>query len=118
MLRRVVGLVITTDYVYDSLGRMIQQIAKPNLSDPNSWLTTKYHHDSRGSRIKMTKPDGSITTYAYNDLGQKTEMIADVGGIEQKTEYGYDRLGRQTSITGYADGSTAQKCGCRFLLHV
>jgi YD repeat-containing protein len=34
--------------------------------------------------------------------------VADVGGIAQRTEYGYDRLGRQTAITGYADGSTAQ----------
>ena len=58
--------------------------------------------------VKKTDPKDIETSYDYNSFGRRTEMIVDTGGIAQKTEWSYDRLGRQSSIKGYADGSTAQ----------
>jgi YD repeat-containing protein len=108
------NLVMTTDYVYDSLGRLYQQIEKPDnpdAEDDNSWQATTYTYDALGNRTGGNKPNWRWTTYSYDALGRLTQKIADdndTDGINQKTEYGYDRVGRQTSITGYADGSTAQ----------
>jgi len=104
-------LTITTDYVYDSLGRVHKQIEKPDVGDSGTWQTTVYLYDARGNRTQQTRPDGVVITYSYDAPGQLTEKIADYGTgthINQKTKYGYDRLGRQSSITGYANGSTAQ----------
>jgi YD repeat-containing protein len=55
--------------------------------------------------VKKTKLTDSKTA-----LGRQTQKIADYGTekINQKTQYGYDRLGRQTSITGYAVSVTTQ----------
>jgi len=44
-----------------------------------------------------------ITTTEYNTFGEKTETVADTAGIKQTTEWGYDRAGRQVTITGYCD---------------
>ena len=107
-------LTITTDYWYDSLGRLHYQVSKPNnpdAEDDDSWKLTTYYYDALGSRTWEIRPDGVVTKYTYNALSQLKQKVADDGTsshINQKTEYGYDRLGRQTSITGYADGSTAQ----------
>ena len=51
--------------------------------------------------------------YAYDGLGRKTKMIADPNSpsypdrINQVTEYAYDTIGRQISISGYAKDSDA-----------
>jgi YD repeat-containing protein len=106
------NLVITTEYVYDSLGRLYQQIAEPNVDDSNTWHVTSYLYDALGNREYEIKPNTRVIAYTYDALSRLTQKIADYNaadGINQKTDYAYDRLGRQTSITGYADGSTAQK---------
>jgi len=86
------NVVVTTGYVYDSRGHIFQQIQMPDVNDANTWQTTTHNYNALARRVNTYEPDN----------------IADYGGISRKTEYGYDRLGRQTSITGYADGSTAQ----------
>ncbi|MHC4714958.1 MAG: hypothetical protein ACYTAN_17080, partial [Planctomycetota bacterium] len=106
------NLVITTDYIYDSLGRVLQQIEKPDTEDANTWHVTTYYYNVLGGRIQQTNPAGVVTAYSYDALGRLIQKIADYGGTEkinQTTEYGYDRLGRQVSITGYAVSETEQK---------
>ena len=100
--------VLTTDFVYDKFGNMVEQRQIPDPDEPETYLATAFEYDCRGLMTQKTLPEGAITTLAYNAWGLKTEQIADAGGIAQKTNYGFDRLGRQTSITGYADSSTAQ----------
>jgi len=101
-------------YAYDPLGRQIQQRAVADPCDSETDLVTSYVYDARGNILKMTKPNGIYTSYKYNNFGQRIEMTADPCNIAQKTEWAYDRLGRQTSITGYAVSQTAQATGYEY----
>jgi len=110
-------VVQTTLYAYDDLGRLIEvrrgkgQIDPQDLDpeDDNDWQITRYEYALAG-RSRETKPNGVQATYVYDAFGHKIQMIADAGGLRRATEWGYDRLGRQVTITGWTDypGGTAQ----------
>ena len=73
---------------------------------------TTYYYNALGNRTQEIRQNSVVTTYKYTALGRLTEKIADAigaGNINQKTEYGYDRLGRQTSITGYVDEGSSEQ---------
>ncbi len=90
---------------------MIGDAGYPSESTNGStgYFATSFVYNRLGQLEKMTDAEGTQTTYSYNWLGQKAESIEDTGGIARKTEFGFDRLGRQKSISGYADGSTEQE---------
>ena len=97
----------TTDFEYDDLGRLEKLIAKPQnpgAASDTSWQTTEY--DSALSyRIKETKLNGIVNITEYDAFGQKTKFVADSGGINQVTQWTYNRLGRQTSISSWTDNT-------------
>jgi RHS repeat-associated protein len=97
-------ITVTACFEYDNLGRLKKQIAKLDVSDEDTWQVTRYRY-ALGNRIEETRPNGVIVTNEYNVFGQKTKMVADAatGGLKQTTEWGFDRVGRQTSIAGYTD---------------
>ncbi|MBI9019516.1 MAG: hypothetical protein JEZ07_19880, partial [Phycisphaerae bacterium] len=81
---------LVTQHVYDGLGRVIC------VKDP-------IYNNSNAS-------DGSYTVHTYEeDFGKisSTEICDSSDNVCQRTEFDYDRLGRQKSITGYTDYATA-----------
>jgi RHS repeat-associated protein len=98
-------LTITKAYEYDSLGRLTKEISKVNVNDVNTWQVTLNEYDELDNLIESTLPDGVVITYDYDINRRLREKIVDAGSgkINQKTKYTYDKCGRQTSITGYAD---------------
>ena len=96
------NLVTATEYEYDDFGRLESLIV-----DPNDWTETQTTEYAYGLswRVQETKPNGVINTTEYNTFGEKVAQVADAdtGGIKQTTEWGYDRVGRQVTITGYCD---------------
>jgi RHS repeat-associated protein len=102
------NLILTTDFVYDSRGRLYQQRQLPDPNDPNTWLATTFTYDILNHQIQSTDAKGVITKSFYDDLGtrpNRTKVIADygTGKLNQTTEFGFDRLGRQITITGSQD---------------
>ena len=98
-----------TNYVYDSIGRLIKIIDPINgeityTYDSRGRLTsvtdsigntTSYQYDSLGRVIKTDSPDTGITTYTYNSVGNILTKT-DANGIT--TAYAYDTLNRLLQI--------------------
>ncbi len=101
-------VVITTEYYYDSYGREIEERQIPDIATPAVYRSTQKSYNSFDQVSSVQYPEGNMDTYLYNHFGLKIERIADITGIYQKIVNDYDRLGRQISITSYADGVTAQ----------
>lgn len=111
---------------YDSADRMIQStnlgteagggLAGPmnaSLSNdsypgsPPSPSATKLVNKTEytaGRVTKVTAPDGKETDYEYDDLGRRTAMIEDSGGLDRRTEYVYDANGNITHLKAIAVG--------------
>ena len=80
----------TVEYEYDKLNRL----TKETVTRGNDVSVTSYAYDKNSNRVSMTK-DGTVTTYAYNDLNQITRA----GNIN----YTWDEAGNlvsQTTTTG------------------
>lgn len=111
------GKGVITDYSYDALQRLtsieqdkagsnsatanaLTQMAydvQDNLVsvvDPNNGTTT-YVYDDMGNLLSRNSPDTGLTTFTYNEAGNAISMIDAKG---QLFNYGYDALGRVTSI--------------------
>ncbi len=60
----------------------------------------------------MTTTDeaGRDTITAYDDLGRKTKVTEDAGGIGRVTDFAYDRAGRLVTLSAFTDSpSTGQQ---------
>ena len=110
---------------YDSLNRLIAQLAPALTSGPNSGqqATTRYTYDGLDQLTQVQDPRNLATTYTRNGLGQTTQqqspdtgstvntydaagnLLTQTDAKAQKTTYTYDVLNRLTSIK-YADNST------------
>jgi len=99
------NIVSKTLLVYDNRGRLSARRALPDPDDPNTYLETSFVYDGQGHLLETTNPLSVVTSNTYNIFGERTEVVADDGGIAQTTEYAYDRLGRQTKITASANGT-------------
>jgi RHS repeat-associated protein len=103
-------------YGYDQLNRVYK------ITDANTGITTSLH-DAADRVTRVTDPNGLITSYTYDGFGQLLKQVSkDTGttsfvfdpttGLRTSmkrndgtlTTYGYDALGRETSIT--AGGKT------------
>jgi len=112
----------TTTYAYTPEGYL------ESVTDPRG-STTSYTYDSYGQRTSMTDALGHTTTYAYDDLGRLIETTDPLGHITRSeyddagrlvrsirnydpgrpkndenqynivTEYAYDEVGNQVSVT-------------------
>ncbi len=113
----------TTQYAYDSQGRMIRETAPDGSvteysrdalgriltetrtrSDGGATLTevTRHAYDAAGRRTSTTDPLGHTTRTEYDAAGQ---VSAEIDALGQRTEYTYDERGNQTRIR-YPDGTT------------
>ena len=106
------GAPVGTDsptYTYDNLGRMLTAVltgrtttqtwdALNRLTSQTGTLgTMAFQYDLAGRRTRLTWPDSVYITYDWN-LGNDPTSINQSGGA-QIAGYGYDNLGRRTSIT-------------------
>ena len=112
----------TTTYTYTPEGYLA------SVTDPLG-RTTSYTYDSLGQRTSMTDALGHTTTYAYDDLGRLVDTTDPLGHVTRSeydaagrllrsirnydlgrpqndenqhnivTEYAYDEVGNQTSVT-------------------
>ena len=104
------GAVITTNasesttYTYTLLG---QQESVTDSSPTGAYTAdgaTTYTYDASGNVIEENTPEG-IINYYYNALNQQTDMwtgnvtYANRDTAETWTQYGYDSLGRLTTVT-------------------
>jgi len=88
---------VTTDYAYDSQGRLISK----NYSDSTPDVSLAY--DRLGHTLSAICAGVSTNLYAYNRLGQLTNEVQNGTTIARN----YDSLGR---ATGYAIGDGIAAC--------
>lgn len=92
-----------THHVYDSCGRLT------SLVDPMGYTTHK-HYDPLGRCIEEVNGRGLISRYSLDAEGHVTRRLLSAEGCEDRvTGYGYDRLGRQASMTDPAGVTTRRE---------
>ncbi|RUL72743.1 LysM peptidoglycan-binding domain-containing protein [Dyella choica] len=93
----------TTQYVYDSLGRLSRSIVDPTGLD----LVTSYSYDANGNRIATTDPNGNTSFTIYNEANEVVYRISAAGasgsGLSAVTQYWYDADGNVVSTRVYAN---------------
>ncbi|MFC5743574.1 putative Ig domain-containing protein [Dyella tabacisoli] len=89
----------STQYVYDALERLSQQIVDP----AGLHLTTSYTYDSNNNLISVTDANGNATRSVYNEANELAFTVAGDGGV---TQYWHDADGRRTQSMGYATALT------------
>ncbi len=90
------GSIATTDYVYDGVGRLIQQTAA-SPDDIVEGVSTTTTYTLTGKTESVTTPDG-LVTYEYDPRGNLVKTnFHDAGTpvIGSSQETGYDAEGRQ-----------------------
>jgi YD repeat-containing protein len=83
----------STEYQYDALGRVVASIG---ANFPNRDRITRYQYDSWGNRTATTDPNGDVTNYAYDQLGQITSETIFFGGRSYVRRNDYDPFGNLT----------------------
>ncbi|MGI5525835.1 polymorphic toxin-type HINT domain-containing protein [Micromonospora sp. CA-259024] len=87
------GAFDTTSYTFN---RKNQLTAVKDATATNAWT---YGYDIRGRQTSATDPDKGLTTTAYNDYGDVTEVVdARAKARGEKLVFGYDLLGRRTGL--------------------
>ncbi|MBE9160631.1 putative Ig domain-containing protein [Nodosilinea sp. LEGE 06152] len=83
------------NYAYDPNGRLA------SLTNTTGELITSYTYDAVGRLALETNGNGTYTTYAYDAAGQLLQIINhdNDGTVNSQFDYGYDALGRRTSMT-------------------
>ena len=94
----------TTQYIYDNLERLSQQIVDPGTGQLA--LTTTYTYDADNNLIAKTDANGNVTRYVYDQADELTYTIDPTGAVTQNT---YDADGRVTATRGYATVLTASQ---------
>ncbi|MEK7309971.1 MAG: RHS repeat-associated core domain-containing protein [Planctomycetota bacterium] len=118
---------ITTAYIYDKAGRNTQVIGPWKDANQNgtaddadsanvrysaydkadrvieSWVNshpkTYYQYDKASNITRITDPESHITESTYDRCSHLLTMTVDPTGLNEKTKYGYDTIGRQTVVT-------------------
>jgi len=77
-------------YEYDAAGQLVKVMDESG--------TTHYEYDANGRVVKRTLPNGGVSTYTYDALGQVTEIRhAGPGGeLLEQLKYVYDPVGNLT----------------------
>ncbi|MDH5254827.1 MAG: FG-GAP-like repeat-containing protein, partial [Gammaproteobacteria bacterium] len=88
-------------FSYDQLGRLVRR------DDSGQGITTWEFHQAAGPLLGLpsrvvapvgTNPAGFTEQYAYDSLGRRTAVTTTVDGASHVTNYGWDELGRVTSM--------------------
>jgi YD repeat-containing protein len=114
-----------THFAYDALDRLTQQTDAKNgvtkyeydkgdrvskITDPKN-LATVYTSDGFGQLWKEASPDRGTTTYGYTTSGFRSAMTRANGFAES---YGYDDIGRLTSISAGGQAQTFAYDTCTY----
>lgn len=105
----------TSSYAYDDFDRLITKTDTHNK-------TVNFSYDLNGNRIRITDPDGILTSYEYDGLN-RVQSVRTAQGVTQYTydrdsrmnrvqypnnttaSYTYDRVGRTTAIINRQNGA-------------
>ncbi|NJL05720.1 MAG: RHS repeat protein [Chloroflexaceae bacterium] len=98
-------------WLYNEANELLQH------TDANGY-STRFTYDANGNLLTVERPDGSVMTMTYNSFGQietltdglgntstntydatTGDLIAVQDALGNVTRFGYDGLGRQTSVT-------------------
>ena len=88
-----------TEYLYDALGRLIEQ------EDARGYVTIN-SYDNKG-RLASTETDGAVTTYTYGTSGNSKMRLIKVQDANGFISYSYDTVGRVTSKVRNLTGTGA-----------
>jgi RHS repeat-associated protein len=82
------------DFVWDKAGRLTSE------TDTASSRALAYQHDKAGNRTRVTWPDGFYAGYVYDAMSRVTAVNENgaISGAGLLASFGYDGLGRRTSI--------------------
>ncbi len=72
-------------YLYDALGRLVQESQAITAGGNNVSLTLGYQYDAVGHLTKMTYPNGQAVKYAYDALGRVGKVSLDAAGPNPTT---------------------------------
>ena len=85
-----------TEQTFDNFDRLTSK------TDPRG-ENIRYTYDKNGNRTSVRDPDGTITTYTFDDLNRVIRVLNTQG----VTEYYYDRSSLKTRVT-YPNGTIAR----------
>lgn len=88
-----------TEYLYDALGRLIEQ------EDARGYVTINSYDDK--GRLASTETDGAVTTYTYGTSGNSKMRLIKVQDANGFISYTYDSVGRVTSKVRNLTGTGA-----------
>jgi RHS repeat-associated protein len=84
-----------TTYTYDALNRF-WQVIQTLAGAPGNQIQTVYGYDVQDNLTSVTDPNGSLTTYTFDDFRRMTRQVSPVSGT---TNYSYDQAGNLSSST-------------------
>jgi YD repeat-containing protein len=90
----------TTNYGYDTFGRMISIFHPPVDHDNNSGTAmvrpeTKFGFSAFGQQISITDANNRVTAFTYDKYGQQTSRkLPAVGGVSAKEEKFFTQYGQ------------------------
>ena len=92
---------------YDGKGKLLQ--VDGNVGEQQRTLR-EYTYDNKGRLVLVKSGDGTVTTYTYDQKGNRATMQIDIAGYVTQVHYTYDEQGRcLTEKQVDASGSTQKK---------
>ncbi|NDZ12030.1 RHS repeat-associated core domain-containing protein [Variovorax sp. WS11] len=86
----------TTAYTYDDKGNVLSRAVTDTASSPNTTRTWQWTWNPQGLAATETAPNGAVTTFEYDTLGNLTKAVNVLG---HETLYSYDTANRVISTT-------------------
>ncbi|MEK6372270.1 MAG: RHS repeat-associated core domain-containing protein [Acidobacteriota bacterium] len=93
-----------TTYKYDPENRLIR-VTQTLSTAAGGAINTQYAYDLHGNLTSVVDPNGSATTYQFDDFSRMKQQVSPVSGT---TAYAYDLAGNLTSTTD-ANGATTTR---------
>ncbi len=81
---------------FDAFGRLQSETWEGSLAD----IVTSYTYDAADRRVSTTDPKGYVTREQYDGIGQRTALIEDFGGADQRSvSFTYTQKGDLETVT-------------------